>query len=157
MAGRSFAFRSAHFAIFHAPERKNMYQIFIPKKRSKTELWQMRAQREGRGTGSGDSYKPFIRVRRSDFPSRGRSQIVFNPTNDTQHHCLSRLEANFVLVALSLGVKDIREQYAMRLEDGDPEFQSTNQFAPGTLTLCQRMGIRHPIIRRHVPRVQDVS
>ncbi len=134
-----------------------MYQSFKPQKKNKAVLSKRRALAEGRGSGSGANYEPFLQVRRGDFPSHGLSKIGFNPHSDTQHHGMSVLENQVLLTALHLGARQIRTQYALLLEDNDGEFRSGCGIAPGTLSLASRMGIRHPQICFGEPQVQTLD
>lgn len=116
-------------------------------------VWQNRAIREKRGTGSGENYIPFIQVRRGDFPSRGLSSTLPIPNLGRRLHLLSVLEYQVTLHVLHAGVSDLREQYPLRLEDDDQEFSIGTSFAPGTLSLSAEMRIRHPQISSTTPRI----
>lgn len=85
--------------------------------------------KQGRGSGSGKDYHPWLTVR--DLPSSGRSHRIWGFQTQRTHHLLSDLElAAFFLFDWNSTVTDIREQYPLRLED--------------TLKLATDAGIRHP-------------
>lgn len=85
--------------------------------------------KEGRGSGQGSNYKPWITVR--DIPSEGRSHRVFGHKTQRTHHLLSDLElAVFLLLEWQLTTTDIREQFPLRRED--------------TMALAIEAGIDHP-------------
>lgn len=73
--------------------------------------------REGRGTGSGAQYKPWIKIQ--DVPSLGRATRIRGKKTGRQHEFLSDLETNyFYILEFSDEVVDIREQYPLlSLED----------------------------------------
>ncbi|MBO9496488.1 heteromeric transposase endonuclease subunit TnsA [Thalassotalea sp. G20_0] len=88
--------------------------------------------KEGRGSGQGKDYKPWLTVR--DLPSEGRSHRVFGHKSQRTHHLLSDLElAVFLLLEWSTKTTDIREQFPLRLED--------------TLSVAVEAGIAHPSLR----------
>ena len=71
--------------------------------------------KEGRGSGEGSLYKPWITVR--DIPSSGRSHRVYEYKSKRTHHLLSDLElAIFLLFEWNERISDIREQFPLRLE-----------------------------------------
>lgn len=92
---------------------------------SRSERW----IKQGRGTGTGKDYQPWLTVR--DLPSAGRSHRVWGFQTQRTHHLLSDLELSaFFLFDWNPSVTDIREQYPLRLDD-------TNE-------LAAQAGIRHP-------------
>lgn len=87
-------------------------------------------QREGRGSGTGASYKPWIRV--SDFSSMGKSRRMFSAKCGRVHELLSDGERNlFLLLEFSRSVADIREQFPLNRDE--------------TLSLAAELGIKHPV------------
>lgn len=85
--------------------------------------------KDGRGSGEGGNYKPWITVR--DIPSEGRSHRVFGHKTQRTHHLLSDLElAVFLLLEWHTETTDIREQFPLRQAD--------------TLALAKEAGIDHP-------------
>ena len=88
--------------------------------------------KEGRGTGTGKDYRPWLTVR--DSPSAGRSHRVWGFQARRTHHLLSDIEfAAFFLFDRNPNVTDIREQYPLRFDD--------------TLKIATQAGIRHPGVR----------
>ncbi len=94
----------------------------MSKNPEKTKQIKEKAQRkiearfeQGRGSGSGRAYKPFIHVR--DIPSKGRSHRIPSVTVGRVHQLLSDLELH-VLLQLDWHehVVDIREQFPIPLE-----------------------------------------
>lgn len=91
--------------------------------------------KQGRGTGAGKDYLPWLTVR--DLPSAGRSHRVWGFQTQRTHHLLSDLElAAFFLFDRNPSVTDIREQYPLRLDD--------------TREIAAQAGICHPEVRGHI-------
>lgn len=68
--------------------------------------------KEGRGQGSGKSYKPWITIQ--DFPSKGRVSRTPGWKSDRVHHFMSDWELRyFYLLEWSDAVIDIQEQYPL--------------------------------------------
>ncbi len=68
--------------------------------------------KEGRGTGRGLEYKPWLRIQ--DVPSIGRATRLKGIKTGRQHEFLSDMERNyFYLLEYSENVIDIREQYPL--------------------------------------------
>lgn len=87
--------------------------------------------REGRGSGRGRDYKPWLTVR--DVPSQGRSHRIFGHKAQRTHHLLSDLElAVFLLLEWHPDTTDIREQFPLPIE--------------ATLAMAEEAGIRHPAV-----------
>ncbi|MFO4747928.1 TnsA endonuclease C-terminal domain-containing protein [Vibrio cholerae] len=102
------------------------------KKYVNNELQNQKWLSEGRGSGHGSDYKPWLTVR--DLSSQGRSHRVFGHKSQRTHHLLSDLElAVFLLLEWSRSTVDIREQFPLRLED--------------TKALALESGIDHPSVR----------
>ena len=92
-----------------------------------------RYQKEGRGTGNGKEYKPWLTIH--DVPSLGLASRTFGFKTGREHHCLSNLESGFLrILEWSDSVLDIREQFPLDREV--------------TRMLAGRMGIEHPRDRR---------
>ncbi|UXL29805.1 TnsA endonuclease N-terminal domain-containing protein [Stenotrophomonas maltophilia] len=88
-----------------------------------------RFSKEGRGTGHGGEYKPWLTIH--DVPSLGRVSRIHSFKTGREHHCLSDLEAGlFRILDWSDRVVDVREQYPL---DRDV-----------TRMLAQQMGAVHP-------------
>lgn len=96
---------------------------------SNSELKTQKWVKEGRGSGHGSDYKPWLTVR--DLPSEGRSHRIFGHKSQRTHHLLSDLElAVFFVLEWHPDTEDIREQFPLRTED--------------TLALAEELGILHP-------------
>lgn len=88
-----------------------------------------RFHKEGRGTGVGKDYKPWLTVQ--DVSSLGRSSRVYCFKTGREHHFLSDLETDlFHLLNWSDAVVDIREQFPLDREV--------------TRMLAGKMGVVHP-------------
>lgn len=88
-----------------------------------------RFHEEGRGTGHGKDYKPWLTIH--DLSSLGRSTRVHSFKTGREHHCLSDLETGlFHLLEWSDRVSDIREQFPLDREV--------------TRMLAGEMGVVHP-------------
>lgn len=99
------------------------------KRTSWSEKTYYRYLAEGRGQGSGASYKPWLTVH--SFPSNGVVSRIKGRTTGRIHHLLSRNEEYyFLLLDFSPDVLDIREQYPLKLED--------------TISIARSLDIRHP-------------
>ncbi len=89
-----------------------------------------RFQKEGRGEGTLQKYKPWLTVR--DVPSRGRSSRDKGWKTGRTHHFLSILELLYYLtLEWSLIVTDIREQFPLLPIDN-------------TLAIADSLDIKHP-------------
>ncbi|HUW65275.1 MAG TPA: TnsA endonuclease N-terminal domain-containing protein [Spirochaetia bacterium] len=85
---------------------------------------------EGRGTGRGRDYQPWLLVQ--DVPSHGLANRVLGSTTGREHHLFSNLEFDcFLVFDWADTIIDIREQYPLLpLEE--------------TLSLAEEAGIKHP-------------
>lgn len=96
------------------------------KRTSKIDKW----LKEGRGSGIGADYKPWLKIQ--DVSSLGRSTRLKGIKTNRQHEFLSDLERNyFYLTEHSALVVDIREQFPLL----PPE---------ETIVIADELGIRHP-------------
>jgi hypothetical protein len=76
---------------------------------SNSEIKVQKWLKEGRGSGQGRDYKPWLTVR--DVPSNGRSHRIFGHKSQRIHHFLSDLElAVFFVLEWHQDTEDIREQ-----------------------------------------------
>jgi hypothetical protein len=99
---------------------------------SSSEIKVQKWLKEGRGSGRGRDYKPWLTVR--DVPSDGRSHRIFGHKSQRIHHFFSDLElAVFFVLEWHLDTEDIREQFPLRTDD--------------TLALANDLGISHPSYR----------
>lgn len=96
------------------------------KRTSKIENW----IKEGRGSGIGSEYKPWLKIQ--DVSSLGRSTRLKGIKTNRQHEFLSDLERNyFYITEYSDFVIDIREQFPLLpLEE--------------TIVIADELGIKHP-------------
>lgn len=127
------------------------------KKEPRELRWQRQKIKQGRGTGSGPDYLPFLQIERAGFQSHGRSHLVFNQKIGRQHHLLSDLELLNFLRAWSLSPVDIREQFPLQVFDFDPQFSLRAPSAKGSMEIAKGLGIRHPQITRDCPRVMTTD
>lgn len=102
----------------------------MPKKNNQiSEKTLLKWVKEGRGSGRGSQYRPWLTVR--DLPSLGRVHRIFGHKSQRTHHLLSDLElAVFLLLEWLSEVTDIREQFPL-------DRSLTKQLALDA-------GIRHP-------------
>ena len=85
--------------------------------------------KEGRGSGSGADYSPWVRV--DEVPSLGRSRQVYSHFTKRIHHLLSDLEfAVFLLLDNNPSVTDIREQFPLIRDDTRDIAQENNLTHP---------------------------
>lgn len=88
-----------------------------------------RYAKEGRGTGRGSGYRPWLMIQ--DVPSLGRSSRIHGFKSGREHHLLSDLEAGlFQILEWSDVVVDIREQFPLDREV--------------TRALATELGVAHP-------------
>ena len=99
--------------------------------------------KEGRGQGELASYKPWLTIH--DLASKGYATRIYSQKTGRIHHLLSHNELYyFCLLDWSPNVKDIREQFPMRLTE--------------TLEISSAAGIRHPWDNRsHFPYVMTTD
>ena len=100
----------------------------MAKRKRKVDIAKM--LKEGRGTGKGDKYKPWIRIQ--DVPSLGRVSRIKGIKTGRQHEFLSDMERNyFYFLEYSDKVQDIREQFPLLpIED--------------TILIAKELGFEHP-------------
>ncbi|SDN50091.1 TnsA endonuclease C terminal [Psychrobacillus sp. OK028] len=86
-------------------------------------------EKEGRGQGTGENYKPWINIQ--DFPSSGLSTRGKGWKTNRIHQFLSKLEKDyFYILEWNKSVVDIREQFPLNRED--------------TLFIASTKEIKHP-------------
>lgn len=86
-------------------------------------------EKEGRGQGTGENYKPWINIQ--DFPSSGLVTRGKGWKTNRTHQFLSKLERDyFYILEWNRSVVDIREQFPLNRED--------------TLLIATNKGIKHP-------------
>ncbi|MGE6896850.1 TnsA endonuclease N-terminal domain-containing protein [Priestia flexa] len=96
------------------------------KRTSKIDKW----IKEGRGTGSGVDYQPWLKIQ--DVSSLGRSTRLKGIKTGRQHEFLSDLERNyFYITEFSDAILDIREQFPLLPQEE-------------TIVIADELGIKHP-------------
>lgn len=106
--------------------------------------------RQGRGTGHGRHYLPWLMLRRKN-PSPNSNQVVtWMPPLQRVAHYFSRGEYHTALLLLWLGAKDLREQFPIwpiphpHPLEGMPGTQpAQTQWSRGLLALAREAGIKH--------------
>jgi len=111
-----------------------MSKYLVSEPKSVNELKDAQISRrikDGRGSGSGENYKPFLTVR--DVPSKGRVHRLPGITTGRVHHLLSDLELHIIfLLDWNPNILDIREQFPASRDE--------------TRLIAERLGIAHPSI-----------
>lgn len=109
-----------------------------------------RLQKEGRGTGEGAQYKPWLEV--TEVSSEGVSHRTYSPKTQRDHHFLSDVElAFFRMLEWSRDVVDIREQFPLPRQitrQLATELRIRHPFYPGTHVETV-MTIDFMVTRRH--------
>lgn len=106
--------------------------------------------KEGRGLGTYSDYIPWHRVSRSDPSSCGRSHLLL--WRDRQRELLSDGEWTGLNFASMLpNLVDLVEQFPINQKDAAHELSRWQvgiggRVYPGTMTLAQQMGIKHPVV-----------
>jgi hypothetical protein len=104
----------------------------LPVSKRKTELTEKKItemEKEGRGKGTGEGYKPWINIQ--DFPSNGLVTRGKGWKTNRIHQFLSKLERDyFYVLEWNNSVVDIREQFPLTRDD--------------TLFISNEKGIKHP-------------
>jgi len=118
---------------------------------------QRRALRENRGQGEGLEYVPFIKLGRHEFASHGLSVLQPSIASGRSLHLLSALEAATVLYLETLGPKELREQYPLRLVGVEPWLAERFPEAQGTLEIAKALNVSHPKFSREEPRVMTTD
>lgn len=110
---------------------------------------QIRAEKQNRGSGNGESYLPFIQVRRHDFASHGRSHRFLSPFWPRHHDLLSDLELHVLLHVQLLRPHDIREQFPLMHCGIESDFLNFNPEAQGTVEIAKSLGIKHAVFGKN--------
>lgn len=104
--------------------------------------------RQDRGLGTYQDYIPWHRVGRGDPSSMGRSHLMM--WKDRQRELLSDGEwVGLLFATLVRTVTDVREQLKLSLGDapfelGDYDARFMGQPFPGTRSIAEKLGIKHP-------------
>lgn len=89
--------------------------------------------KEGRGQGTGNSYKPWISVH--DFPSNGFISRAPGWKSNRVYHFMSTIELKyFYILEWSDIVTDTREQFPLELDE--------------TVKIAEELGIKHPCVNK---------
>ncbi|HFJ9423022.1 TPA: TnsA endonuclease C-terminal domain-containing protein [Bacillus paranthracis] len=105
----------------------------MPKRRYITSSNIIKMQKQGRGLGQREAYKPWITVR--DVSSKGFVHRIKGWKTKRVHHLLSNLELSlFYTLEWAFNVVDIREKYPLLPLDR-------------TMEIAKRFGINHPMDR----------
>ncbi|UUZ93359.1 TnsA endonuclease N-terminal domain-containing protein [Paenibacillus sp. P25] len=124
---------------------------------------------EGRGSGFGPTYKPWILVH--EVPSKGKSNIKQGWKTGRDHHLLSTLETNyFYTVEWDDRVLDIREQYPLLPREETQEIASslgilhprdnktkTDIVLTTDIVITERVGLSNSIATRTVKYEEDLQ
>ena len=113
----------------HHKVHNNRGNNMAKRKRALTENTIKKRKKEGRCTGDGKDYIPWIKVQ--DIASLGVSLKTFSYETNRQHHLLSRLESQFYyIVEWSDRITDIKEQYVLDMDE--------------TIEIANELRIKHP-------------
>lgn len=97
---------------------------------------------EGRGTGDGANYRPWLTV--YDLPSKGRSHRIYGIKTGRVHHLLSDGEwKSFLRFEADHSVLDIREQFPLDRHQ--------------TMKVARDLGYPHPITTDGTPYVMTID
>ncbi|QNP41611.1 PDDEXK family nuclease [Lysobacter solisilvae (ex Woo and Kim 2020)] len=104
------------------------------------------AIQEGRGTGTGDAYQPWIAITRRTSSPHSNLNVGPVPYLKRLTHFLSRAERQFGLYLWWLGANDVREQYPLwPWPHLHPEAQiaprAEARYHPGTQAIAEEAGI----------------
>lgn len=106
---------------------------------------------EGRGSGHGAEYQPWIKITTRKSPSGGNLQYRYIPELGRHSHLLSAGELSLARLLLYLGIEDLREQYpCWPWKHPHPLYQhphfnpSPTPWSQGTLACANQLQIRHP-------------
>lgn len=99
------------------------------RKRENNEKQNEKREKEGRGQGRFENYKPYLKIQ--DVATKGLATRIKGTKTGRNHHLLSNLELDYLYVLdWSENVIDIREQYPLDLSE--------------TLALAKEVNISHP-------------
>lgn len=124
-----------------------------------------RAIRSGHGQGRGDSYKPWIRIRKN-FSSPTSNQVFDSVGLQARnHHFLSKLEFHAALLISYLGAGELRECLPLwpfehpHPDTGlDPDVDFRRDLAPGLLDIAKNAGIEHGFfVGTKVPYIASID
>ncbi|QCP48435.1 hypothetical protein FAZ95_04060 [Trinickia violacea] len=107
---------------------------------------------EGYGQGHGESYRPFIQIRRKNCSPKGNQSVGPLPGYARAFHALTRVERQFGMLCHWLGAADVREQlpawpfphpHPLVGARGASEFDGFT--APGLVELAAEADIEHGV------------
>lgn len=114
-----------------------------------------RLQNEGRGQGIRQDFNAFHQVKRGDPPSRGTSSIIPPMGQFSAGHLLSVAEGvSHEFSTMVPRTDDRRHQVPLSRDSHSNcivEYSNWDdeRIYPGTLEICENLGIRHPRLRLH--------
>ncbi|HDR8967138.1 TPA: TnsA endonuclease N-terminal domain-containing protein [Burkholderia vietnamiensis] len=107
---------------------------------------------EGAGQGHGESYRPFIEVRRRNSSPNSNQTVGPLPGQKRPFHGLARLERHIGMLCYWLGAQDVREQFPVwpfphshPLAGAATAEQYETVVAPGLLEIAEDAGIDHGV------------
>jgi len=109
----------------------------------------------GVGTGTGDTYEPWIKVKKKNTSTRSNQSIAKGPGLKRHCHFLSRGEKDWAHTLWWIGVTDVREQYPLfpwEHSHARNQVDASQDWGvhPGLQVIADEAGIRLPLY----PRIQ---
>lgn len=108
------------------------------------------AREDGHGSGLGETYMPWIRIRRRLSSPVSNLMLLPTPVHARPLHLLARTESAAALVAAWLGAREIREQFPLWPEAHLAPFSGIRDgeggerhMLPGLMSIAEDLGIRH--------------
>lgn len=157
---------SAPYLYLLDDEKETTHSIRPPTTHTKRKLNQIeRAIRDGHGQGRGDSYQPWIRIRKN-FSSPTSHQVFDSVgVQDRNHHFLSKLEFHTALLGSYLGATELRECLPLwpfehpHPDSGlDEDLDLRYEPVPGLLEIAKNAGIEHGnFIGTTVPYIASID
>ena len=108
------------------------------------------AMEDGHGSGFGEAYMPWMRIRRRLSSPVSNLMLLPTPVHARPLHLLARTESAAALVAAWLGATEIREQFPLwpevhlapfsGIHDGDG---AERHMLPGLMSIAEDLGIKH--------------
>ena len=157
---------SAPYLYLLDDEKETTHSIRPPTAHTKRKLNQIeRAIRAGHGQGGGDSYQPWIRIRKN-FSSPTSHQVFDSVgVQDRNHHFLSKLEFDTALLVSYMGAAELRECLPLwpfehpHPDSGlDDNLDLRYEPVPGLLEIAKSAGIEHGnFIGTTVPYIASID
>lgn len=108
------------------------------------------AKEDGHGSGTGDDYMPWIRIRRRLSSPVSNLMLLPTPIQARPLHLLARTESATALVAAWLGATEIREQFPLWPEAHLAPFSGIRSgdggerhMLQGLMSIAEDLGIKH--------------